>query len=126
MLNRKLNCNMKPTVKFSGDSDESRERSQTPIVRSNHEVDNDIELAKDTLPPYLPAIQGCRSVEEFQCLNRSVSLLFQVAYIKFSWSFQAYNFVRSIVSLYSLVGKYVLHSPIMNPKLTHTIKYFCD
>lgn len=24
------------------------------------------------LPPYLPAIQGCRSVEEFVCLNRQV------------------------------------------------------
>lgn len=30
----------------------------------------EMELEKDTLPPYLPAIQGCRSVEEFQCLNR--------------------------------------------------------
>lgn len=33
--------------------------------------DEEMELEKDTLlPPYLPAIQGCRSVEEFQCLNR--------------------------------------------------------
>merc|ERR1711944_45227 len=28
-----------------------------------------VEL-KDELPPYLPAIQGCRSVDEFTCLNR--------------------------------------------------------
>jgi cell division cycle 2-like protein len=27
-------------------------------------------VMKEELPPYLPAIQGCRSVEEFQCLNR--------------------------------------------------------
>merc|ERR1711874_444851 len=25
---------------------------------------------RDDLPPYLPSIYGCRSVEEFQCLNR--------------------------------------------------------
>ncbi|CAL7941097.1 unnamed protein product [Xylocopa violacea] len=28
------------------------------------------EEEEPELPPYLPAIQGCRSVEEFQCLNR--------------------------------------------------------
>ncbi len=26
--------------------------------------------AKEELPPYLPAIMGCRSVSEFQCLNK--------------------------------------------------------
>lgn len=61
---------------YLGESEDSpapsRSRSQTPVVRETHDVDNDIELTKDTLPPYLPAIQGCRSVEEFQCLNRSV------------------------------------------------------
>lgn len=45
------------------------------MVNDNHDVDKDIELTKDTLPPYLPAIQGCRSVEEFQCLNRYSSQL---------------------------------------------------
>lgn len=35
----------------------------------------DITLEKNSSPPllpkeYLPALQGCRSVEEFQCLNR--------------------------------------------------------
>lgn len=32
------------------------------------------------LPPYLPAIQGCRSVEEFQCLNRIEEGTFGVVY----------------------------------------------
>lgn len=27
---------------------------------------------KEELPPYLPAIMGCRSVGEFQCLNKQV------------------------------------------------------
>lgn len=25
---------------------------------------------KEKLPPYYPAIMGCRSVDEFECLNR--------------------------------------------------------
>ncbi|XP_033220117.1 cyclin-dependent kinase 11B-like isoform X2 [Belonocnema kinseyi] len=32
------------------------------------------------LPPYLPAIQGCRSVEEFQCLNRIEEGTYGVVY----------------------------------------------
>ncbi|XP_054284493.1 cyclin-dependent kinase 11B-like isoform X1 [Macrosteles quadrilineatus] len=58
----------------------SRSRSTTPVVTSSHNVDNDIELTKDTLPPYLPAIQGCRSVEEFQCLNRIEEGTYGVVY----------------------------------------------
>lgn len=34
-------------------------------IEDNSE-DDDI----DSLQPYYPAIQGCRSVEEFQCINR--------------------------------------------------------
>ncbi|XP_073995005.1 cyclin dependent kinase 11B pitslre isoform X2 [Rhodnius prolixus] len=40
----------------------------------------EMELEKDTLPPYLPAIQGCRSVEEFQCLNRIEEGTYGVVY----------------------------------------------
>ena len=29
-----------------------------------------VERPVEELPPYLPAIMGCRSVEEFQCLNK--------------------------------------------------------
>jgi cell division cycle 2-like protein len=68
---RQSNSGKRLTVSESDDSRaRTRSRSTTPIVSSSPDVDTDIELTKDTLPPYLPAIQGCRSVEEFQCLNR--------------------------------------------------------
>ncbi|XP_070543152.1 cyclin-dependent kinase 11B-like [Ptychodera flava] len=38
-----------------------------------------VEL-KQELPPYLPAISGCRSVEEFQCLNRIEEGTYGVVY----------------------------------------------
>ena len=52
------------------------------------------------LPPYLPAIQGCRSVEEFVCLNRygkytkKSQLLFYsyIFYISFVFSLILINF----------------------------------
>lgn len=34
----------------------------------------------ENLPPYFPAIQGCRSVEEFQCLNRIEEGTYGVVY----------------------------------------------
>ncbi|KAK6617877.1 hypothetical protein RUM43_014106 [Polyplax serrata] len=37
-------------------------------------------IEEDVLPPYLPAIQGCRSVEEFQCLNRIEEGTYGVVY----------------------------------------------
>ena len=46
-----------------------------PLPPVGQEDEEEMELAKDTLPPYLPAIQGCRSVEEFQCLNRYFQLI---------------------------------------------------
>ncbi|XP_077998002.1 cyclin-dependent kinase 11B-like [Glandiceps talaboti] len=38
-----------------------------------------VEL-KQVLPPYMPAISGCRSVEEFQCLNRIEEGTYGVVY----------------------------------------------
>ena len=38
-----------------------------------------VEL-EEKLPPYFPAIQGCRSVEEFQCLNRIAEGTYGVVY----------------------------------------------
>ena len=35
---------------------------------------------KTRLPPYFPAIQGCRSVEEFNCLNRIEEGTYGVVY----------------------------------------------
>lgn len=45
----------------------------------------DITLEKNSSPPllpkeYLPALQGCRSVEEFQCLNRFLLITFYKNY----------------------------------------------
>ncbi|XP_066997809.2 cyclin-dependent kinase 11B isoform X2 [Anabrus simplex] len=45
----------------------------------NDSPKSDVVL-KDPLPPYLPAIQGCRSVEEFQCLNRIEEGTYGVVY----------------------------------------------
>ncbi|KAL1124139.1 hypothetical protein AAG570_001909 [Ranatra chinensis] len=55
-------------------------KDDTPPLPPAHEDDEQMELAKDTLPPYLPAIQGCRSVEEFQCLNRIEEGTYGVVY----------------------------------------------
>ena len=58
------------------DDDEEEENGSNPPTKDTTpplpaQEDEEMELEKDTLlPPYLPAIQGCRSVEEFQCLNR--------------------------------------------------------
>ena len=41
--------------------------------------DSPIEL-KPELPPYYPAIQGCRNVEEFNCLNRIEEGTYGVVY----------------------------------------------
>ncbi|XP_026742794.1 cyclin-dependent kinase 11B isoform X3 [Trichoplusia ni] len=38
------------------------------------------EEAINALPPYFPALQGCRSVEEFQCLNRIEEGAYGVVY----------------------------------------------
>lgn len=39
----------------------------TPVSPEGHVSDSDGE---SELPPYLPAIMGCRSVSEFLCLNK--------------------------------------------------------
>ena len=41
--------------------------------------DSPVEL-KPELPPYLPALQGCRNVEEFSCLNRIEEGTYGVVY----------------------------------------------
>lgn len=58
-------------------SDESAVQDDEDVVdiKDKEEVTpvpSPVEL-KEVLPPYLPAIMGCRSVEEFQCLNKSVN-----------------------------------------------------
>ncbi|XP_055593461.1 serine/threonine-protein kinase PITSLRE [Uranotaenia lowii] len=39
-----------------------------------------MQIEEEELPPYLPGIQGCRSVEEFQCLNRIEEGTYGVVY----------------------------------------------
>ncbi|XP_057326114.1 cyclin-dependent kinase 11B-like isoform X1 [Microplitis mediator] len=50
-------------------------------TKEPEEVKEEVKEAKaPELPPYLPAIQGCRSVEEFQCLNRIEEGTYGVVY----------------------------------------------
>jgi cell division cycle 2-like protein len=49
-------------------SDDEEEENGIPFI--NDESPKSEIVMKEELPPYLPAVQGCRSVEEFQCLNR--------------------------------------------------------
>lgn len=72
----------------SSSSNSIKEESKSPEVDT--EIQMDITLEKNSSPPlsplkYLPALQGCRSVEEFQCLNRLLGnysyLLFHLIYV---------------------------------------------
>ncbi|XP_038866785.1 cyclin-dependent kinase 11B-like isoform X9 [Salvelinus namaycush] len=61
----------------------SHSHSATPEPEENYSPDSPpispVELKKE-LPKYLPALQGCRSVEEFQCLNRIEEGTYGVVY----------------------------------------------
>ncbi|XP_077570385.1 cyclin-dependent kinase 11B isoform X3 [Stigmatopora nigra] len=70
----------------AGDGDptpQSQTHSRTPTPEGNYVPDSPpispVELKKE-LPKYLPALQGCRSVEEFQCLNRIEEGTYGVVY----------------------------------------------
>lgn len=70
-----INVLEKSDDKSSGSS--VKEESRSPEVDT--EIQMDITLEKNSSPPlspkeYLPALQGCRSVEEFQCLNRLLEI----------------------------------------------------
>ncbi|CAB3236416.1 unnamed protein product [Arctia plantaginis] len=51
---------------------------ETAVV--NDEEERMREEAINAMPPYYPALQGCRSVEEFQCLNRIEEGTYGVVY----------------------------------------------
>uniref|UniRef100_A0A3Q1GL38 cyclin-dependent kinase n=1 Tax=Acanthochromis polyacanthus TaxID=80966 RepID=A0A3Q1GL38_9TELE len=92
---------MVPESRFDHDSEESEEEeedeetgegdptpqsqthSRSPTPEENYIPDSPpispVELKKE-LPKYLPALQGCRSVEEFQCLNRIEEGTYGVVY----------------------------------------------
>ncbi|XP_066462877.1 cyclin-dependent kinase 11B-like isoform X3 [Eleutherodactylus coqui] len=67
------------------EEEETRIESPHSIARTDGEyvpdspVMSPVEL-KQELPKYLPALQGCRSVEEFQCLNRIEEGTYGVVY----------------------------------------------
>ncbi|XP_072464638.1 cyclin-dependent kinase 11B isoform X7 [Notamacropus eugenii] len=73
----------------SGESEEGEEEGGEGTPQSNAMTEGEyvpdspalspIEL-KQELPKYLPALQGCRSVEEFQCLNRIEEGTYGVVY----------------------------------------------
>nr|XP_061803479.1 cyclin-dependent kinase 11B-like isoform X8 [Nerophis lumbriciformis] len=70
----------------AGDGDptpQSQTHSRSPTPEGNYVPDSPpispVELKKE-LPKYLPALQGCRSVEEFQCLNRIEEGTYGVVY----------------------------------------------
>lgn len=62
---------------------QSQTHSGPPTPEENYIPDSPpispVELKKE-LPKYLPALQGCRSVEEFQCLNRIEEGTYGVVY----------------------------------------------
>uniref|UniRef100_A0A3Q0S9H0 cyclin-dependent kinase n=1 Tax=Amphilophus citrinellus TaxID=61819 RepID=A0A3Q0S9H0_AMPCI len=85
-----------PESRFDHDSEESEEEagegeptphsqthSRSPTPEENYVPESPpispVELKKE-LPKYLPALQGCRSVEEFQCLNRIEEGTYGVVY----------------------------------------------
>lgn len=53
------------------------EEAEKPLEESKEEID---ENKEEELPSYFPALQGCRSVEEFQCLNRIEEGTYGVVY----------------------------------------------
>ncbi|XP_038216021.1 cyclin-dependent kinase 11B isoform X2 [Zerene cesonia] len=60
------------------------ENGKTPVEEAKPTEDDESQRLKEeainSLPPYFPALQGCRSVEEFQCLNRIEEGTYGVVY----------------------------------------------
>lgn len=58
-----------------------REASEEKEIVEEKETKEETKATIDEqLPPYYPAVQGCRSVEEFQCLNRIEEGTYGVVY----------------------------------------------
>ena len=73
----------------SSDSESGNRQNKKKDTKNPSDVDmkateplpvEEVKSEEDGLPPYLPAIQGCRSVEEFQCLNRIEEGTYGVVY----------------------------------------------
>ncbi|XP_071109573.1 cyclin-dependent kinase 11B-like [Haliotis cracherodii] len=73
--------------KFDDQSENESETESVDMLNSNNDVGyiadspppSPLEL-EIKLPPYFPALQGCRSVEEFSCLNRIEEGTYGVVY----------------------------------------------
>jgi cell division cycle 2-like protein len=71
--------------KFENESDDEHIGLPPPMEDSDHEYIEEtpppspVEL-KEELPMYLPAIEGCRNVDEFNCLNRIEEGTYGVVY----------------------------------------------
>ncbi len=48
----------------------SSKSAMTPPISNNHQIEKELIDDKPQLPNYYPAIQGCRRVDEYACLNR--------------------------------------------------------
>lgn len=69
----------------SEQSDTEKKKMEDPETTKTEEVAKEVKVELDEskeeeLPPYFPALQGCRSVEEFQCLNRIEEGTYGVVY----------------------------------------------
>jgi cell division cycle 2-like protein len=51
-------------------SSSSKSAMTPPPVSNNHQIEKEFIDEKPQLPNYYPAIQGCRRVDEYSCLNR--------------------------------------------------------
>ena len=75
-----------PTPRRASDEDEEQEMQEEETVEPEEvkEVEDDpaepVHDYRDDLPPYLPSIFGCRSVEEFHCLNKIEEGTYGVVY----------------------------------------------
>jgi cell division cycle 2-like protein len=48
----------------------SSKSAMTPPISTNYQIEKELIDDKPKLPNYYPAIQGCRRVDEYLCLNR--------------------------------------------------------
>ena len=55
-------------------------KAEEPLKPVDESKEEAVESKEEELPSYFPALQGCRSVEEFQCLNRIEEGTYGVVY----------------------------------------------
>lgn len=72
---------MSPRSEEEGGKKSREERPKSPVAAAAAAPSAPITVEDvEELPPYFPGIQGCRSVEEFQCLNRIEEGTYGVVY----------------------------------------------